>query len=156
MRRLTRHRPFRAPHLAAILLVVLAAMASLSAVAIAKSASYNGPAGSGPNAGVELTAKFKKGHAVSVTRFEFHNIPAACKGSGETAISDTYGARIKVNSHRKFSGTRTINGGKLTIKVSGRFKSDFSKVSGTLRVHGTVPGCKSAATGPVKWHAPRL
>lgn len=139
-------------------IAILAALgvASWSGLAMASSRSYNGPAGSAPNAGVELGAKFKKGHAVRVTRFEFHNIPATCQGYGPTAVTDNYGSSMKVNSKRKFSGTRTINGGKLTIKVTGRFKSNFSKATGTLRAHGTVPGCLKADTGVVHWSAPQV
>ncbi len=127
-----------------------------AAVALAANRSYNGPAGSGPNAGVEFGAHFRKGHAVGVYRFEFHNIPAQCQGSGATAATDKLDITMKVNAKRKFGGKSNLNGGKLAVKVSGRFAKDYSKATGTLRVHGTVPGCLAADTGVVKWRAPAV
>jgi hypothetical protein len=143
--------------LSSAVLVALMAVALWTGLAAASNRSYNGPAGSAPNSGVELGVKFnKKGHAVRVTRFEFHNVPATCQGYGNTAVTATYGKSMSVDSKRNFSGTRTINGGKLTIHIAGHLKSDFSKATGTLRAHGTVPGCGKADTGKVHWSAPQI
>ena len=131
--------------------VVLATFCS--ALAFAANRSYNGPAGSGPQAGVEFGAHFRKGHAVGVYRFEYHNIPAQCQGYGPTATTDKLDITMKVNAKRKFGAKTTLNGGKVTVKVHGRFAKDYSTVSGTLRVHGTVSGCAAADTGVVNWHA---
>jgi hypothetical protein len=148
------------PHLSrrsiALLVGALVLSLSWSALALASTARFNGPAGSAPHAGVEFGAHMHKGHATSAYGFEFHNIPAQCQGSGTTAATDMLTATMTVNAKRKFGREKTINGGKLTVKVTGRFASDFSKAHGTLRVHGTVPGCPHADTGVVKWHAPRV
>jgi hypothetical protein len=127
-----------------------------SSPAAARNHGYNGPAGSAPNAGVEFGAHFRKGRPISVYRFEFHNIPAQCEGSGTTAATGQLGITMKVGKHRKFKGHTTINDGKLTVDVSGTFASDHSKATGSLRVRGTVPGCLAADTGVVKWRAPRV
>jgi hypothetical protein len=142
---------------AVTLLIAAVALSGLwSALAFAANRSYNGPAGSGPHAGVEFGAHFRKGHAVGVYRFEYHNIPAQCQGYGATATTDKLDITMKVNAKRKFGAKTTLNGGKVTVKVHGRFAKDYSKATGTLRVRGTVPGCSSADTGVVDWQAPAV
>ena len=136
-----------------VLIVAVVLSGVWSALALAANRSYNGPAGSGPHAGVEFGAHFKKGHPVSVYRFEYHNIPAQCQGYGATATTDKLDITMSVNAKRKFGAKTTLNGGKVTVKVHGRFAKDYSTVSGTLRVHGTVSGCAAADTGVVNWHA---
>lgn len=118
---------------------------------------YNGPAGTGANgAGVEFGTKLVGGKPTIVRRFEFHNIPAACKGSLGTAVSDPLTITMKIKSDRTFKGNETLNGGKVKVQVAGTFAKGFGKASGTLRVRGEVPGCASADTGVVHWKAPRL
>jgi hypothetical protein len=134
-------------------LAALALVAFSSAAALAATRSYNGPAATGHPAGVEFGAHFKKGQAISVYRFEYHNIPAQCQGYGTTATTDKLDLTMTVNSKRKFGAQTTLNGGKVTVKVHGRFSKNYSTVSGTLRVHGTIPGCAAADTGKVQWHA---
>lgn len=152
----TKRRAHLSHALAALLVGAAAISLSWSALALASTARYNGHAGPGKQAGVEFGAHIHKGRATSAYGFEFHNIPAQCQGSGTTAVTDKLDTTMQVNAKRKFSDKETINGGKLTVKVTGRFASDFSKAGGTLRVHGTVPGCLHADTGVVNWHAPRV
>jgi hypothetical protein len=142
--------------LAVLLIAAVVGPALWTALAFASHRSYNGPAGSGPHAGVEFGAHFKKGDALWVYRFEYFNIPAQCQGSGLTATTDKLDITMNINAKRKFSGHEKLNGGKVTATVHGRFAKDFSKAHGDLRVHGTVPGCSSADTGVVKWDAPAV
>jgi hypothetical protein len=153
-----KHRLVPRASTAIVLLVAVALVAfcATSAVAAKRSTnrSYNGPAGNAPGAGVEFGAHVQNKHPVSVFRFEYHNIPAQCQGSGLTATTDKLdGVTMKLNDKRKFGTKTKLNGGKVTVKVHGRFSKDYSKVSGTLRVNGTVPGCRAADTGVVNWHA---
>jgi hypothetical protein len=135
---------------------LLCAALAWPALAAAKTHSYNGPAASGRNnAGVEFGARFRKGRARSVFRFEFHNVPANCKGFGTTAVTEPLARAMKVGRRRRFGQTVKLNSGRLTVHVSGRFARDWSKAGGTLRATGTVPGCPKADTGVVRWHAPR-
>src|SRR3954471_5662802 len=127
-----------------------------TATALAASQQYNGPAGSGPNAGVEFGAKLSDGHPSSVRRFEFHNIPAQCSGSRPSAVTDRLAITMKVSAHRTFKGSGPVNGGRATARVSGRFSSSSPKATGTLRVTGTVTGCPMADTGAVSWTAPKI
>jgi hypothetical protein len=156
LHRAVSRRPRSTTAIALLVAVALVAFSAAAALA-AKSApnrSYNGPAGNAPGAGVEFGAHVKNKHPVSVFRFEYHNIPAQCQGSGTTATTDKLdGVTMKLNAKRKFGTKTTLNGGKVTVKVHGRFSKDYSKVSGTLRVQGTVPGCRTADTGVVNWHA---
>jgi hypothetical protein len=125
--------------------------------AAAATRAYNGPAGTGANnAGVEFGAHVRHGKPRSVFRFEFHNVPAVCQGHGTTAATGELGVTMHVNRHRRFARSTTINGGKLQVAVTGRFARDLSKATGTLRVHGTVPGCPAADTGVVRWTAPQI
>jgi hypothetical protein len=149
----------RRPVSLVVLVAAVAAALSWSAVALALShdRAYNGPVAGGANdAGVEFGAHFRNGRARYVFRFEFHNVPAECQGSGTTAISDPLGIHMKIRRHRKFSGHAKLNGGKVTANVKGRFKRGFKKATGTLRVKGTVTGCPSADSGVLKWQAPEV
>ena len=132
------------------LVVVLAACPA----AFARSVQYNGPAGPGVHAGIEFGTTQARGKRRIVRRFEFHNIPAQCTGSGATAVNDLLTITMKVARDRSFSGSQTLNGGREKVKVTGRFAVGFGKASGTLHVSGTVAGCSSADTGTVKWKAP--
>lgn len=140
----------------AILAGIAVAALATAATALAASQQYNGPAGSSPNAGVEFGAKLAGGHPVSVRRFAFFNIPAQCTGSGPTAVSDSLSITMHVTAQRTFKGTGSLSSGRATAKVSGRFSRSFAKATGTLRVSGTVAGCRTADTGAVSWSAPKV
>ncbi len=112
----------------------------------------HGPAGSGPQASVDVAFAIKHGHAKTIGRFEFNNIPASCKGSAPTAVSDKFAHSIRVSSKGSFHASEKTNRGFLTYTVSGRFLT-LHKAAGTLRIKGAVPGCASADTGKVHWSA---
>ena len=126
------------------------------AAAFASSVQYNGPAGSGNGAGVEFGAKQVRSRPSVVRRFSFFNIPAACKGYTATAVNDMLTITMKVNTHRRFSGTQSLNGGREKVTVRGVFARGFGKATGTIRVHGPVAGCADADTGNVRWSAPAV
>jgi hypothetical protein len=126
------------------------------AAAYATSVQYNGPAASGNGAGVEFGAKQAHGRPAVVRRFEFHNIPAACAGYAGTAATDMLTITMKVTKSRRFSGTQSLNAGRLHVVVHGAFARNLKKATGTIRVRGTVPGCASADTGSVHWSASAL
>jgi hypothetical protein len=68
-------------------------------------------------------------------------------------------ARVELNAvlaQRRFKATTTVNGGRVTAKITGRFSRSFAKATGTLHVTGAVPGCASADTGVVTWSAPKV
>jgi hypothetical protein len=134
------------------------AVASLAAAATAWATAqqYNGPAGSTRGAGVEFNAVLSHGHPASVRRFEFHNIPAQCAGYGPTAVTEPLSITMRVNGQRRFKATTSVNGGRVTAKITGRFSRSFAKATGTLHVTGAVPGCASADTGVVTWSAPKV
>jgi hypothetical protein len=136
---------------------VVAALATCAAVwpaaALARDRAYNGPAGSGPNAGVEFGAHVRKGRARKVFRFEFHNVPATCQGGATSAVTAELPDPMKVSS-KEFHAHAVVN--RLTVDVSGVFTKHFSKSHGTIRVRGTAAGCPGADTGVVQWKAPRL
>jgi uncharacterized protein (DUF2147 family) len=135
-----------------IALVAVVALA-LPAAALAGRRVIHGPAGAGSGT-VDITLVTKKGQITKLTRFEFNNIQATCKGSrpSVTAVSNQFPHTIKVASDGSFSAKVKVNGGHVTYTVSGDFK-DQNSASGKLRVKGAVPGCGTADTGTVHWSA---
>lgn len=133
-----------------IALMAVVALA-LPAAALAGRRVIHGDAGAGSGT-VDITLVTKKHVVTKLTRFEFNNIQATCKGSGVTAVSDQFPHTIKVASDGSFSAKVKVNGGRVTYTVSGDFKNQDS-ASGKLRVKGSVPGCGKADTGTVRWSA---
>jgi hypothetical protein len=125
---------------------------ALPAVALATFHALNGPVGSGAgNAGVEVHFISKHGHIKYIKRFGFFNVPATCTPSGTTAFSGSFAHRIRVSAD-KFRATETVNSGRTTYTVTGKFRS-LHKAIGTIRISGAAAGCGSADTGRLKWHA---
>ena len=98
---------------------VAAAALATAATALAASQQYNGPAGSGRNAGVEFGAKLSGGHPVSVRRFTFFNIPAQCTGSSPTAVTDGLSITMHVTAQRTFKGGAPVG---LWVKAGVRLR----------------------------------
>src|SRR5689334_14800342 len=130
----------------ALLATALAALA-LPVAALAARRVIHGPAGGGSGT-VDITLVTKKGEVTKLTRFEFNNIQATCRGSRTTttAVSDQFPHTIHVASDGSFATSVKVNGGRVTYTVSGDFKNQNS-ASGKLRVKGAVPGCGNADTG---------
>lgn len=124
---------------------------ALPAAALAARSVLHGPAGGGT---VDITLLTSKGKLTKLKRFEFNNIPANCPGFRPTAVSDVFPRNVKLGKGGRFHVTGHLPSGResLTVTVSGRFTS-AKKGSGTLRVHGPVPGCLKADTGRVHWSA---
>ena len=140
----------------AILAGIAVTALATATTALAASQQYNGHAGTGQNAVVEFGAKLAGGHPASVRRFSFSNLPAQCTGFAPTAVTGGLTITMQVTAQRTFKGTGSVNGGRATAKVTGRFSSNFAKATGTLSVSGTVPGCRAASTGVVRWSAPKV
>ena len=137
-----------------VLATALAIAVALPATALAGSRQFNGTAEAGTNAGVEFGTKTTHGKPVRVMRFGWFNILAPCAGSAPTASSDKLTKlKMKVNSHRRFSGKATLSSGNAKATIKGRFTKSFGKATGTLRIKGSMPGCGKADTGTVKWTA---
>jgi hypothetical protein len=135
------------------LVVSLAVALIFPALALALRRTYFGPVGTGANnAGVEISARIKHGKAVKVTRFEWHNVLGSCNGRAGGASTGELPDAVAV-SGGTFSTTQHLNGGRTTVKISGRFKHHRTRMAGSLRVHGTVPGCAQFDTGTLTWHA---
>lgn len=115
--------------------------------------TYFGPAAGGVNnAGVEISARLTSGSPTTLTKFEWHNVPAACAGSRPTATTGEFSGAIKVRNG-KFDAKGNMSGGRATVNVRGRFKSSNRKMAGTLRVRGPVAGCAAVDTRTVSWTA---
>ncbi|HKN94726.1 MAG TPA: hypothetical protein VJU60_10370 [Thermoleophilaceae bacterium] len=131
--------------------LVVAALLVLPAAALAARRVIHGKAGGGSGT-VDITLVAKKGVVKKLTRFEFNNIQASCKGFPPTAVSNQFPHTIKVDSDGSFAAKVKLNSGRVTYTVSGDFKNQNS-ASGKLRVKGAVPGCPKADTGTVHWSA---
>jgi hypothetical protein len=123
----------------------------LPAAALAARSVLHGPAATGT---VDITLLTSKGKLTKLKRFEFNNIPATCTGNRTTAVSGVFPRNVKLRRGGRFSVTGHFPTGRAsrTVSVSGRFTS-ATKGSGTIRIHGPVPGCLSADTGRVHWTA---
>ena len=136
--------------------MAVAGLMAVPGVALAASRQYNGPTATGANAGVEFGTRLAKNRPVTVRRFRWFNVPAQCKGYGPTATNDMLPSTFAVSAKRRFHVATTMYSGKLTVKITGRFSSDFRKATGTIRVSGSVAGCASADTGTLRWTAPAV
>jgi hypothetical protein len=105
---------------------------------------------------VDITLVTRHGAVTKLTRFEFNNVRATCTSpSGTqtpTATSGTFPHTIKVSSTGRFHASVKQNGAVVTYTLRGRFRNP-NRASGTLRIKGTVPGCRAADTGTVHWSA---
>jgi hypothetical protein len=128
------------------------AVISFPSVAFAFSRVLHGPVGSGGVATIDIQFNIKHGRATRITRLEMNNVPASCTGFPSTAASYSFPHRIRVSSDGKFHSTDRVGGGRVTYMVRGHFIS-LRKAAGKLRIKGTIPGCRSADTGLVKWTA---
>ena len=135
------------------MVLIIACLLLVPSAALGLSRVLHGPAGSGGGT-VDVQFNIKKKHPTRITRFEFNNIAAACQGSLQTAVSDSFARSISVATDGRFQATEKTNRGRVKYTVSGRFSS-LHKATGKLRIKGTVPGCKSADTGKVHWTATR-
>jgi hypothetical protein len=135
------------------------AMALLLVVpnALAVDRFYKGVIDPNVNAGVEFHARIRNETAKHVSGFNWFNVPATCTPSGNTATNgDLRQFTMTVHDDGTFHGTKAINGGNLTAKVTGKFSQHTKKVVGTLRVQGAVSGAgANCDTGVRTWrHIP--
>lgn len=132
--------------------LVITALA-LPAMALATKRAYHGPAGPGGASTVGLGVQFEKGKPTAMTAFEWHNIPAQCSGYAPTATSDKVKKALPIGRKRKFHGSAKFSGGQATAVLSGKVSRNGKRVTGTLRIRGSLSGCTSADTGVVDWTA---
>jgi hypothetical protein len=136
------------------LVLCLALALAFPAIALALTRrTYFGPAAGGANnAGVEISARLKDGSPVKITKFEWQNLLGRCSNGANGATTGEFPKAITVKDGT-FSATSTANHGHMTIKVSGSFKHQNTRMKGKLRVRGDVAGCSGIDTRTVKWSA---
>ena len=136
-----------------VLVLCLAVALAFPAVALALRRTYFGPAAGGVNnAGVEISARLKNGSPVKIKKFEWHNLLGTCTRGANGATTGEFPKAITVKDG-SFSATATMNHGTTTVKVSGSFKHQNTRMKGKLRVRGNVAGCSGIDTGTVSWSA---
>jgi hypothetical protein len=121
------------------------------ASALSSKTVYIGPAGPAAGSSVGVVVKFKKGKPKKVTLFEWNNIPVTCAGGFTSATSDMFGRDIRVNRKRKFSGSSSTNGGQAKVNFSAKISRSGKKITGKIRVQGTLPACLDGDSGRVTW-----
>ncbi len=139
-----------------VLLGVAIALLVLPGVALAASRFYRGAAGPGVHSDIEVTARLAKAaphRPTKLTRIEWANVPASCGRFGTSATSDFFPDDIPVTKGGSFHATAKLNRGRETVTFGGSFSNHNRAVSGTIRIRGTIPGCPTADTGVVSWHA---
>jgi hypothetical protein len=136
------------------LIAVLTSLLAIPAVALAAAINLHGPAGSGANHSVvDVTVVVKHGKPVKVVRFTFANVLVPCPPYSATALSDLFPRHMTVSKSGRFHGTATLNGGRRTYMVAGRFTKAGHKATGTLHITGTIPACRHGDSGVVHWSA---
>ena len=75
-----------------------------------------------------------------------------CSNGARGATTGEFPDAITV-SDGTFSATAKMNHGTTTVKVSGSFKHQNTRMAGHLRVRGNAAGCSGIDTGTVKWSA---
>ncbi|HET6831925.1 MAG TPA: hypothetical protein VFH44_11315 [Solirubrobacterales bacterium] len=85
---------------------------------------------------------------VKVKRFQFSGAPVKCAEGTTTYSTQRPLSRMKVR-HREFGGTFTRRGTR--IRVTGKYKRNLSKVTGTLKVTGKVDGYTRCSSGRLRW-----
>jgi hypothetical protein len=95
-----------------------------------------------------------KGNPARVHSLRWANVPVSC-GTFQSATTGDVDVKMKVDRHGAFKGSDKPDIGDATATISGRFKRNPAKASGTFRVKGTVPGCPTADTGSLRWDMKR-
>lgn len=124
------------------------AVLAVPSAAAALSRVLHGPAGPGASASIDIQFRIQHGQASKITRLELNNIPASCKGYSPTAVSYSFPHHILISHGGRFHAKDVLYAGEVTYTVRGHFLT-LKKATGTLRVSGTVPGCRSADSGVV-------
>jgi hypothetical protein len=136
------------------LVLCLAVALAFPAIALAlQRRTYFGPAAGGVNnAGVEISARLKNGSPVKIKLFKWENLLGTCSRGANGATTGQLSKAITVKDGA-FSATQKLDHGATTVKVSGSFTHQNTRMKGKLRVRGDVAGCSGIDTGTVKWHA---
>ena len=127
---------------------VLAALA----VTIAAAVALAGPAAAaGPSFPIGFIGVYKPdGTPVKVKKFQFGNAPVQC-AEGATSYSTPKPLPALKVKDREFSGTFENKGTK--VRVTGKYKRNLKKVTGTLKISGRVGGYTNCTSGKMDWKA---
>jgi hypothetical protein len=118
-------------------------VAALSASALA------GPATAArPSFPLSFVGIYKNGTPVKVKKFQFAGAPVQC-AQGLTSYSTPKPLPAMKVKNREFSGTFENKGTK--VRVTGKYKRNLQKVTGTLKVTGKVGSYTDCASGKMTW-----
>ena len=106
---------------------------------------------------VELHAKFHNHRASKVLTFAWDSVPVpAGPMCGGGAANGELDHAIDVNSKGKFDFTHSTNAVyPTTVNLAGDFNDQYTRVTGTLRIHGGISGGNGTDcdTGTLDWKA---
>jgi len=95
-----------------------------------------------------------KGNPTKVHSLRWANVPISC-GTFTSATTGDSNLKMKVDDRGAFKGSDATEIGNATMTISGRFKHDPAKATGTFQVKGTQPGCSTGDTGKLSWEMTR-
>jgi hypothetical protein len=100
---------------------------------------------------VSFDNDYVHGELVKVKHFEYLNVSVSCNEGAATA--NNFGKPLPPMKldHRRFEGDVDRDGRQ--IEVSGRYNKQLTKVTGKLRVEGTVAGLTGCDSGRQRWVA---
>ncbi|MFN8113950.1 MAG: hypothetical protein U0R51_12230 [Solirubrobacterales bacterium] len=96
--------------------------------------------------GISFDTVYKQGKPAKVKNLVYSNLKMDCDGGGTFYSPSAKFGKLTVEK-RAFKGTLKVDG--VTSKVTGKYKRDLTKVSGTLTAKGNPPGhtnCQQSTT----------
>ncbi|MBV8734813.1 MAG: hypothetical protein JO321_16065 [Solirubrobacterales bacterium] len=143
-------RPLATLRAAGLLLLVCAFAAPAALAAHAGTKSYSGKIEQGGT--ISFKAAVNHGRVTRVGTFNYRGVPTTCKSRFSGVVAGTAGgATVR---HHTFVAKSVATGGQHET-VTGRFSSNYKKVSGTFRVTGNYPPYTGCTTGTDHWSAKR-
>jgi hypothetical protein len=86
---------------------------------------------------------------VLIKNMAIANVPADCRHGTATYSTPRYMPKMKVNDRLRFKGKRTF--GDTKVKVTGKYKRNLQKITGTVKVKGTIAGLTHCNSGKLRW-----
>jgi len=96
-----------------------------------------------------FAAVTQNGKPVLVKQMRISNVPVTCKQGTTTYSTPKKMPKMEVSKRLRFAGKETFNGTK--VKVTGKYKKNLEKVTGTVKVKGRIGNLTRCNSGKLRW-----